>query len=121
MIYYNENTIYHIGSTTYQWSDMETSYDDNSSINACNAVGTLMLHCGIATDMAYGTSSSSTTIKKVKTSLVQYFGYSPATYTNYGLQPKFENIYYDVLNSLSEGCPVIYQLQRYILPYRSHI
>lgn len=97
------------GSTTYQWSDMETSYDDNSSINACNAVGTLMLHCGIATDMAYGTSSSSTTIKKVKTSLVQYFGYSPkATYTNYGLQPKFENIYYDVLNSLSEGCPVLY-------------
>lgn len=43
------------GETTYDWANMLKSYSGSSTSAQKTAVATLMLHCGIAVDMEYGT------------------------------------------------------------------
>ena len=42
------------GNTTYDWANMKNSYAGRSTTAQKTAVATLMLHCGVATEMMYG-------------------------------------------------------------------
>ena len=42
------------GNTTYDWANMKNSYSGSSNTAQKTAVATLMLHCGVATEMMYG-------------------------------------------------------------------
>lgn len=68
-------------ATTYDWNNMNNSYNWLSSNTAKNAVATLMYHVGVASEMDYGAlddGSSGTTHLKVGYGLTHYFGYSKA-------------------------------------------
>ena len=74
------------GSTTYQWDMMADSYEYNkysgtesgTGTDAENAVATLMYHCGVAANMAYGklnATGSSAKTTNMGAGLINYFGY----------------------------------------------
>lgn len=87
------------GNTTYNWSGMPNSISSNN-----NAIGTLMLHCGISVDMNYGSSSSGAYV---------IHEYSPSLHcTEYALKTYFR--YKSTLKGLSRsatasGTPAISQ------------
>lgn len=65
------------GHTTYDWDHMPDSLTDASNDVEIEAVATLLYHCGISVDMAYGTSNGSTASSEdVPRALMQYFNYS---------------------------------------------
>ena len=45
------------GATTYDWENMKNSYTYNYTTEEATAVATLMYHCGVATEMMYGSKS----------------------------------------------------------------
>ena len=45
------------GATTYDWENMKNSYSYNYTTEEATAVATLMYHCGVATEMMYGSKS----------------------------------------------------------------
>ena len=61
--------------TTYQWSKMLDTYDEQSTAEQENAVATLMSHCGIASNMIYGTGGSSANSSEMVRKLITNFGY----------------------------------------------
>ena len=70
-------------NTTYDWSNMPDSLTTTSTTTQTNAVATLMYHCGISVNMAYGkTESSAWAVTGVNTgtntaqyAFKTYFGY----------------------------------------------
>ncbi len=85
-------------NTTYDWSNMKDSYSGSSTSAQKTAVATLMLHCGIAVDMQYGTSSEGGSAAYTidyngyfsgqgkmcaETALKQFFGYNSSTVKGY--------------------------------------
>jgi len=85
-------------NTTYDWSNMKNSYSGSSTSAQKTAVATLMLHCGIAVDMQYGTSSEGGSAAYTidyngyfsgqgkmcaETALKQFFGYNSSTVKGY--------------------------------------
>lgn len=96
------------GSTTYDWENMLDDYTPNSySTDQGNAVATLMSHVGIASQMKYGTVSSTPTFAAME-ALRIYFGY------NSGMR-KYDRIsstaaQWDslLMNELLNARPVIY-------------
>lgn len=62
------------GSTTYQWDKMKNAYKTNPS-DPDNAVATLMFHCGVASEMDYGSDGSYANINAWQ--FIEYFKYSP--------------------------------------------
>lgn len=101
-------------NTTYNWAAMTNSYtydtfDPNNPADI--AVGTLMYHVGVATDMNYGQLSdggSGTTLLYLAQRLADTFKYDK------GLEHKFRRLYSDdewediVYSELSSDRPVIY-------------
>lgn len=86
------------GNTTYDWNNMLDSYSGSATTAQKTAIATLMLHCGIAVDMQYGTSSeggsaaytidyngyfSGKGTMCAETALQQFFGYNSETVTGY--------------------------------------
>lgn len=76
-------------NTTYDWANMLPMYgrENNDSPTAgretqeqINAVSTLMLHLGVATDMNWGTNQSATANPFAAYALHNYFGYNPNLY-----------------------------------------
>lgn len=68
------------GATTYDWNNMLDEYKTNPSYSTdeTNAVATLMYHCGVAVNMAYGqieTGGSGATSSAIPHALSTYFGY----------------------------------------------
>lgn len=70
-------------STHYDWNNMPTKLDANSSKAQINAVATLMYHCGVSVDMNYGKDGSGAFSRDVLHALVTYFGYRPDSIHQY--------------------------------------
>lgn len=62
-------------NTTYDWSQMLDTYQSDYTTTEANAVATLMYHCGVAANMTYGMSASSTELKDGALALSRHFGY----------------------------------------------
>ncbi len=58
---YKFNLTADFGATTYAWDKMTPTYNSSSSEESCEAVATLMYHCGVASYMDYGPSSGANT------------------------------------------------------------
>ncbi|MFH1004906.1 MAG: C10 family peptidase, partial [Bacteroidota bacterium] len=63
------------GATTYNWGSMP-----NNVTSPNTAVATLMYHCGVGSNMKYGTSSSGTTVSSALIAFINYFNYPYAEY-----------------------------------------
>ena len=59
---------------TFNWAAMTDTYSEQSSKESCDAVATLMLYCGAACQMEYGTMSSSNSYK-MALGFIRFFGY----------------------------------------------
>ena len=64
------------GNTTYDWSHMPDSLNEDSSIAEIEAVATLLYHCGVSVYMKYNSSSSTTDPGNIPNALIRYFNYS---------------------------------------------
>ena len=67
-----------LGTTTFEWGDMTTTYTVASTGAAADAVAKLMLYCGTALHMKYGLSAnggSSAYSEAIPFALKTYFGY----------------------------------------------
>ena len=62
-------------SATYEWDLMLDRYNDSSPQAANSAVAKLMLHCGAAVEMGYGTIESGASSESALAALEAYFGY----------------------------------------------
>lgn len=61
--------------TNYDWDNMLGYYGSGTTPEQDNAVATLVYHLGVAVDMAYSTTGSSSTISKAAEAFVSHFGY----------------------------------------------
>lgn len=104
-------------TTTYDWKNMLNEYDANASKVQKDAVGKLMLECGIASKAEYGYSETGATIPFV--ALNKYYNYEcmfiPREYT-YSWDMFTESNYYIstkkwmtlIQDELEAGRPIIY-------------
>jgi len=96
-------------STTYDWDHMKNSYLMDYTSTEATAVATLVYHCGISVDMAYGVggAGSGAYTSDVANALKTYFGY--ATTTQYYNKSSYESQWINMLKTeLNNGRPVIY-------------
>lgn len=98
-ILYEGNLTAKFGETTYDWANMKNKYTSSATTAQKQAVATLMYHCGVATDMMYGTNaeggSGTYTVNYgdwdwaddegecAQNALVMFFGYKKSTITGY--------------------------------------
>ena len=64
------------GATTYDWDNMPNSLTSASNQTQIDAVATLIWHCSVAVNMAYGPNGSSASSSNLPSVLVNYFNYS---------------------------------------------
>ena len=97
----------------FEWEKMKTSYVYNDpDEDAVNAVARLMVYCGYAANMNYGTyymGGSSGSAYSLAIGMADYFDYDPNTWkhvyrSNYSIVEWDELIY----NELANGRPIIY-------------
>lgn len=97
----------------FEWDKMKTSYDYNDpDVDAVNAVARLMVYCGYAAKMNYGTYSmggSSGSAYSLAKGMADYFDYDPNTWehvyrSDFSIAEWDELIY----NELANGRPIIY-------------
>ena len=62
---------------SYDYANMPDVLDENSSQTQINAVAQLIYHCGVATNMKYGSSESEAFNQEVRAALINYFHFSP--------------------------------------------
>lgn len=104
-------------TTTYDWKNMLNTYDDNATKTQKDAVGKLMLECGIASKATYGYTSTSANIPFV--ALNKYYNFDcmfvPRDYI-YSWDMFTESDYYIstkkwmsmIQEELEAGRPIIY-------------
>ena len=63
-------------TTTYDWTNMTSTYSSSSTNAQRQAVATLMYHCGVAVEMDYSPSGSGAFTSDVANALKAYFNYS---------------------------------------------
>jgi hypothetical protein len=99
--------------TVFNWTQMNTYYNNNERINdgSEEAVAMLMLACGVSVEMQYGpgsTGGSSATLNSAASALTTYFNYgSTVKYVSradYEYDPWLTLIYKEV----ADGRPVLY-------------
>lgn len=73
-ILYGKTLTADFGNTRYNWQAMLPQYNEESSEESRAAVAELMLHCGVAVDMVYSSSSGAGSLP-IPQALVNYFGY----------------------------------------------
>ena len=97
-------------ATTFDWDNMQLIYSgkETSDDPHATAIADLLVYCGHAVQMGYGTGASSADDEKCSTALVNYFGYgntprrlSRGSYSS----TEWEELLY---NELHHGRPVIY-------------
>ena len=101
------------GQTSYDWNNMLNSYWDGYNESQANAVATLMYHCGVAVDMAYGTQASGAytidyngtlgneygeRVMCAETAMTTFFGYKKSSVKGYR-----RDGFYDIMRSWSDG------------------
>lgn len=104
------------GSTTYDWSNMPTKLNANSSTEAVHAVAELIYHIGVAVHMSYGMGGSAG-----KTASYGYggdpssenafkynFRYSPYVWTAFRDDYGDDDWHDLILNEITNGRPVLY-------------
>ncbi|MBO4849908.1 MAG: C10 family peptidase [Prevotella sp.] len=97
-------------SITFDWALMKNSYDGSGDLtDASNkAVADLMLYCGHAVYMSYGTGASAGSTSYIPSALSNYFGYgnkaTEVQRSNYSTE-EWNRLIYD---ELVAGRPVIY-------------
>lgn len=67
------------GATTYDWTNMTLTYNNQSTEEEREAVAVLMRHCGVAMDMAYEPSGSGAYSGDLPDAVKSYFSYSDHT------------------------------------------
>lgn len=94
---------------TYDWANMLDTYADDFTEAQGRAVAQLSYHCGLISQMNYGTNASGTANQAAINGLVQFFGYSDAMHTvvrsEYDEPAWMEMIY----NELNNSRPILYQ------------
>jgi len=97
-------------TTTYDWDHMKNSYSMGYTSTEATAVATLMYHCGVSVDMAYGVGNagSAAYTSDVANALKTYFNY--ATTTQYYSKSSYNDTQWiNMLKTeLDNGRPVIY-------------
>lgn len=63
------------GNTNYDYDNMPDSLTANSTSAEVNAVATLLYHCGVSINTAYGVTNSSADFAGVDEALMEYFNY----------------------------------------------
>lgn len=64
-------------SAQYDYTNMPDALNSNSTAEQVNAVATLMYHCGVAVNMDYGITESSSYDVEARAALINYFRFSP--------------------------------------------
>jgi hypothetical protein len=76
-----------MSKTTYDWGNMLNSYVSGNTGKQDSAVATLIYQCGVAVDMAYSLTGSSSSISKAAEVFVNHFGYDSDI-------QKYDRLYY---------------------------
>ena len=76
--YYNQGVQLSVdfGNTTYDWEHMTDSLTASSGEVEIEAVATLLYHCGVSVNMAYGENGSNASSANVPDALIRYFDFS---------------------------------------------
>ena len=112
------------GHTLYDWEHMPNQMGYWSSAQECQAVGTLMYHCGVSLEMNYGTTAQGGSAAlgladidgyfTINNALKNYFGYSQNMQVEYKDAGYFGNGYTNdqwramLIAELDLGHPVLY-------------
>ena len=67
------------GNNTYDFAHMTDTLANENTTEEIYAVATLMRDCGVAVNMSYGPSESSTLPQEARAALINFFGFSPNT------------------------------------------
>lgn len=94
------------GSTTYEWEKMLPAYDSNSSKESREAVAKLMLHCGIAVDMEYSSSSGAASLP-IPYAFYNYFNYDCGVAYRQRSNYSSEEWQEVIINELDHNRPVV--------------
>lgn len=114
---YSPNYEANFGATTYDWANMLPMYGYNKELNPdggwetkeqVDAVSTLMLHLGVATDMRWSKESSGTPTPFGAYALTTYFGYNPDLYIESRDQLSFGAWKALIIDQLQTGHPLCY-------------
>ena len=98
-----------IGKTYIKWGSILPTYGSNATSAQEEAVAELLLLCGSAVEMDYGSGSSTASSNLVVPAMRQYFGYDGAMQyvSRIGMNTNdWESLIY---NELYEGRPIIYR------------
>ena len=95
---------------TYDWDQMLDSYADGYTTEQAEAVSQLLYHCGVASQMIYGSSSSGTTNYGALQALGDYFRYDTSEarliVRSELSEPQWMELIYQ---ELSAGRPIFYE------------
>mgnify|MGYP000309590785 CR=1 FL=1 len=97
-------------NTFYNWDNMLDEYDETSSEVEKNAVAQLMYHCGVFTQMDYGTDGSTTSFSSIPFSLFENLNYSLPVLINHDIYT-IDSLTSIIKQELDEGRPVLYAAQ----------
>ncbi len=95
-------------NTFYNWVQMPNYLNSSNSTDEVAAVAQLMLHCGVAVEMDYGASSSSSGTTAIRNSFPDFFRYSSKAQlirNSHFPDSTWKNI---LKNELDNGRPVFY-------------
>lgn len=100
------------GATTYDWKNMLDKYGTGWEEKAeVDAVATLMLHLGVATDMQWGKDQSATTNAYAAAALIKFFGYNKYLYIENRDQMSLGAWKALLIDQLQTGHPLCYSGQ----------
>ena len=101
-------TMPELPATTFDWSKMPNTLDENSPQECIDEVAKLMLYCGQAVDMAYAATGSGGATWILPERMPEYFGF-PAT-MHYVYRQAYSEQQWDslLINELKQNQPVIY-------------
>lgn len=107
--YAGEQVEFDYTSATFDFDSMFDFYPASVSIESLNEVGRLMLACGLAVSMNYGTSESGAASRNVPRALVEHFGYD-GRYTRLYDRENFSQAQWENMlhGQLEAGRPVYY-------------
>jgi len=96
------------GSTTYDYSNMPKKLTSSSTDTQKKAVATLLYHCGVAVNMVYGPTASTSHSDNIVSALSQYFRF-PATVEYIEKSYYTTTEWHEILQGeLDEGAPFFY-------------
>ncbi len=106
---YSPNYSADFGATTYDWAHMADEYGTGwESREEVEAVSTLMLHVGVATDMRWGTKESGTPNPYAAYALHHFFNYNPNLYIESRDQVSLGAWKALIIDQLQTGHPLCY-------------